>query len=750
LKVVKSSVKDQHIGERVWMNPFALGLGKLFLGKSFTAVASRDSDSDSDSDSDDDDESSNHNPKRFNKLSDRLERMNPEKNLNAKAEEETPKKRELECKSAWLNHLSLTSDMCTEREGNEIRPIPGLDGVDFLTEIATFNVAASYVFAPVINLLTNQGYVGNLNLDAVPYDWRIPPPILEKRDGYFTKTMERIEKMYADNGNTPVVLLCHSMGCKTGHYLLNFALGMKGREWIDQYVHTYMPLGAPHIGAASPVGMAISGSVNPILDPMLSLEERLVFARSLGSALWFVPTYLPSIERNAPPTIMCKKEGMLSVEILHSVDNPLGDMRKLVTNKHGTRDMLPFKIRIEYGTRKNKDRVHCKSDVAKEINSNPSGTDPQYFEVTHSKFIFPTPSTLVDDSCLNPIRFTIMERGDIRPHELESAGFGTKVLRFLGYKDRAFALFVHGQTKKAEKHKVPVAMSGAPLQINVRDLLESGEDGITLEVPIVARVDMSFIGLVPKPNHRSVTMTIRVKWTPPPSNDDDDLTNPMAFLPSQASSEESQTLFATTPEIQSTRAYNDTDPSYVPLSGQAILRAEGLEKTMVKVVREIYGKDPMDSRVACASDRPPVKRIYAIYGINVDTEVSKMCCRAPCYYENDTPQEKYARARFRVDTQTKLGTNAGGHKLKKGALMEDASTPQINLLTGERVKCSGDGTVPYYSLQQAQVWAKEVADADTEDKVKVEEIDGAEHRAMLNDERFHKMLVEFLVGRTVV
>ena len=62
----------------------------------------------------------------------------------------------------------------------------------------------------------------------------------EARDGYLTKTMQKVETMYNESGGLPIVMCCHSMGCKMGHYFLNFCLQEKGREWIDQHIHTYM------------------------------------------------------------------------------------------------------------------------------------------------------------------------------------------------------------------------------------------------------------------------------------------------------------------------------------------------------------------------------------------------------------------------------------------------------------------------------------------------------------------------------
>ena len=46
-------------------------------------------------------------------------------------------------------------------------------GVDYLSEGA-LTESMSYVFGPVLKLLRSTGYEDGVNLDAAPYDWRIP------------------------------------------------------------------------------------------------------------------------------------------------------------------------------------------------------------------------------------------------------------------------------------------------------------------------------------------------------------------------------------------------------------------------------------------------------------------------------------------------------------------------------------------------------------------------------------------------
>lgn len=136
-----------------------------------------------------------------------------------------------------------------------MRAMSGLAGVDYLTPNNPLTQLVSYVFGPVIKALVRVGYEDGLNLDAAPYDWRLTPAELERRDGYFTRTMAQVERLYESNGRTPVVLVCHSLGTRVGHYLCDFA----GREWCDRHVHTYMPVGAPHLGAPKALRGNITG-----------------------------------------------------------------------------------------------------------------------------------------------------------------------------------------------------------------------------------------------------------------------------------------------------------------------------------------------------------------------------------------------------------------------------------------------------------------------------------------------------------
>ena len=76
-----------------------------------------------------------------------------------------------------------------------------------------------------------------------------------------------------------------------------------------------------------------------------------------------------------------------------------------------------------------------------------------------------------------------------------------------------------------------------------------------------------------------------------------------------------------------------------------------------------------------------------------------------------------------------------GYKCKGGTAFETKHTPQSKLNGKKR---SGDGTVPYASLSYCTHWAGQGV------KVKVDEIEGAEHRAILKDKTFTRLVIEYI------
>ena len=101
------------------------------------------------------------------------------------------------------------------------------------------------VFSKMTNTLKSYGYIPGQNLKAVTYDWRLfGDPCFTPR--LFEEIKDMIETSYDLNGGTPVVTLCHSMGCP----ILHKFFVSKSKEWKDTYVSQFINICGPFAGAA--------------------------------------------------------------------------------------------------------------------------------------------------------------------------------------------------------------------------------------------------------------------------------------------------------------------------------------------------------------------------------------------------------------------------------------------------------------------------------------------------------------------
>jgi len=150
----------------------------------------------------------------------------------------------------------------------------------------------------------------------------------------------------------------------------------------------------------------------------------------------------------------------------------------------------------------------------------------------------------------------------------------------------------------------------------------------------------------------------------------------------------------------------------------------------------LYEKEtPGCPQLACLQP-PPIKRLWCVYGVNLPTEVG--------YFMKVKQKKKKGglvskvsldRAMDKHSEKKVAGINPLGLSIDGGIVKETPSTFQSTTRTHR----SGDGTVPYCSLSYPRAWAK-----PGELLVRMEEIEGAEHREMLKDDRVHDAVVNFV------
>lgn len=676
---IKESSNRGWEGKRLWLNLSSIGISAMYFGKAQKRTIYSDLD-----DSDEHDEEA----------------------------------RQANVKSKWLKHILLDSDQESDPPGIKVRAIPGLEGVDYVTP-GPITSHLSYVFGPVINSLKEKGYNsegGKTNLMAAPYDWRLAPSTMEERDQYFTNTMNTIETLYNNNGSTPVVLLCHSLGTKVGHYLLNFALDKKGQNWIDEYIHTYMPVAAPHLGAPKGMRGLIAGD-KMSLDTFLSDEEAIFLSRSLGSEAWMIPSDLPE---GVPACNYILPHGVLEISIAHAVDT-----HELVKKRSAINRPNKYQLVI---SGKGFDGTRGK-DSGKTIRSffhRISGDRSDDIVVFKDKFSFATGMTPYHNETL---QFLLQEPG-LASAKKDDSGFQCNPLVYclccvcipciLVYKvyEMLCCTILRGATLAVDAIAGSAGGSATLAfseEIKIPKSVWSGK-AVTIKVPIYHIDDYGqYEGccMMYEKKRRQANLYVKLKWnTFNPKKSFRRLCSPLC-----RPSETAVQLPITT----------KTGEKYEEFSGYDVAEREGCESQLL-FIKNKYDCDKYRPRNLSSRDPPPIKRIHAIYGVNIPTEVGCV------YTRQDTcVSEKMLQSLYVPDKKAIIEKNTG-YIVSGGVIME---TPKTKQKVWGDIEVSGDGTIPYWSLAHVKTWQSE------ECKITIQELEKAPHREILGDPRFHEAVSDY-------
>ena len=538
--------------------------------------------------------------------------------------------------------------------------------------------------------------------------------------------MTQIEQLYKRNNGTPVVLLCHSMGCKTAHYLLNFAKAKRGQEWIDRYIHTYFPVGAPHLGAPKSMRGTIVGDKMG-LDAFLSEEEALITARSFGSVPWMYPYYIPP---GIPPAAYIRREGAIHITV-----EPF-DCLEMIRERANKQSK--FRLDVTYNGKKLHSSYHS----------------PQGDTVTA---LFPETFTFAAPAELSSSDSTALRDGTIRISLYESGlniaqevGYCSCIPSILGsFVDALFPAECCRRLKFVKAHdtvsgvvegtalataNVATAMLGTATLIadsqeeNIFEYLTNKSNPAEMSFALrfgnlrkmrkeLMAGEKTRTGIV---MGETSTLPVKVKvWWQPPQHDVD--------VDAMTSVRIASINSDTTPDLEVHTAKHKTVP-YEEVSGVQLLKSEFLPQFR-KILEDVYEEDAIGPRTLSSAEAPPVKRVKAVYGIDLPTEISAV------YRRRDiTTKEGQLRCLHEVDESARIESDV--YEIKSGLILETEKSPQ-SIGANEVVYRSGDGTVPYYSLQQSRKW-KDVCD------LTIDELPQADHREILGDERFLKLLVDYV------
>nr|WNY14363.1 putative phospholipid:diacylglycerol acyltransferase [Aurantiochytrium sp. SD116] len=610
---------------------------------------------------------------------------------------------QIKMKNDWLLHLTLQPDLLSERDGISVRAIEGLHGVDFL-EPGLFLNAQTYVFGPLIKTLVKKGgYTRDKDLDAMSYDWRMPPGVLEERDQYFTRSLERIERMYHENDQQRVVLLCHSMGCQMAEYMLQFALRNRGRSWIDKYVDTYIPIGGPHLGSPSALASVVRGSNMGLPRTFLSTHAALILGRSLGSTPLLLPVHPDGCIESQPEASACifapivKQTGMLRIK----VDNL--DLRVLASFY---RNLGQLRLRIKFASTTLNTPWYEAHPILL--------VEPVHGETGALMFEMEAPIRLgqgddfltleIVEQVLAPdITARRLLGHPIVEHLPKAPSLGSKV-REAVYNSTL------GTLRAIDPGHV-ICRS----EFRLADILTAK---YVPNTPTVMCFPISCASSSRSRKGCNAAAQMEITWLPP------------ELLHQLAHAQMSQSpSFVTTSEIRDAKHKKGMNPEssqYMRYTPVDLLKIEGLHDTVRLWESYFYQQDP-----CIKTSAPPVSNVFAIYGTNIKTMIT-------CVYKRQSKQvcSTILSNDYAVDTSAQIDhafAKSLGVKMEKGVIYETYRTPQPDGRT-----ISGDGTVPYQTLAHVQTWKDKC-------NVRVEEITGEEHRAILRSQKLHQILLDYLV-----
>ncbi|GIX81725.1 phospholipase A2 group XV [Caerostris extrusa] len=155
----------------------------------------------------------------------------------------------------WVDNMRLVYDNTTRTTSNapgvSIR-VPGFGNTSSVDWLDPSQISPSAYFINIIQMLVTEGYRRGIDVRGAPYDFRKGPNELID---YFNDVKNLTENTFDINSETPVTLVCHSMGCPLMSYFLN----QQTQAWKDRYIKGLVSLGGAWGGAVKAMKTFASG-----------------------------------------------------------------------------------------------------------------------------------------------------------------------------------------------------------------------------------------------------------------------------------------------------------------------------------------------------------------------------------------------------------------------------------------------------------------------------------------------------------
>lgn len=590
-------------------------------------------------------------------------------------------------KNKWLDHLMLKDAPDVETEGIRVRPVKGLEGIGYLDPDSLKGLVRhpTYVFGPVLEALKKVGYAEGDFLHAANYDWRVAPGVMHTRDNYFEELADQIEKMDKGAG---VAILGHSMGNKIVSYFLRYANVNRGQAWLDRYVHSWISAGAVHLGSPSAARSMLFGDAMG-LEAFLKNKEAVIMGRSFSSSLSLFP-----LGAHAASTFYLRRGGVLEIRNFRAHLQGCGF--------ESVKNAVSLTVKVSWSD----------SDTAS-LSTGSSESFDDYealFNDSENLLHFGGPVSIPADATITIVAKETGLHVDRHARKREFLKRTGAAVTMLGH-------FAHDTCKEGWKAKGAVRASSAAM--NLTECLRGSIGGIDDFVERGQRdgfVDVR-LPLEPHTHHhthhqqaKQGRVEFQARWR--------DFRALRVNLPgSQQLAQETLDCRSGAPICHRDRHEEIYDEVDIP----QLMQMEGCEESL-QVWEKFYKGDPFFD-VAGVDDAPPIRRVIAMHGVNIPTEVM-YAVRLNTVRLKGRP----GRTRFILDDEADLVESDESRNISGGIIYETAIPEE---------KKSGDGTVPLHSLEHCRSWASQL-------DLQVIEFEGVEHRPMLLEPEFHFALIRAL------
>lgn len=176
----------------------------------------------------------------------------------------------------WRRHMTLDPYTGSDPSPNiRLRPTEGMVAGDYF-------MAPYWVWGKLIENFNDVGYDPS-SMSMLAFDWRLAFPLVEERDGYFTKVKYAVESFHERHGEK-VVIISHSMGGVLVHYFFKWVTTPKeegggggGTDWVEKYIESYVNIAGALLGVPKAVSALLSGEMKDtsmLLGPVGEIAEQ--------------------------------------------------------------------------------------------------------------------------------------------------------------------------------------------------------------------------------------------------------------------------------------------------------------------------------------------------------------------------------------------------------------------------------------------------------------------------------------------